>query len=157
MTLTENVVHIILFHTSYILREFYNKLSRHNSLAKNQGCNMVYGFCDLGGLHSSATVHGFLKGWLILGETAILVWFYALDYFGYFCFINFPVFLIMGDSIDLPQCMNFYSFGGLGFLKELTNFWGKLQFWSGFMLLIILDVFVLRMGTLWILWSLGIT
>ena len=28
------------FHTSYILKEFYNQPSRYNSLAKNQGCNM---------------------------------------------------------------------------------------------------------------------
>ena len=73
------------------------------------------GFHDLWGFHSSATVHGFVKSRLcrgflrddqFRGETAILVWFYALDYFGYFCFMNFVDFFILGVSIDLPRCMN---------------------------------------------------
>ena len=30
------------FYTLYILREFYNQLSSHNSLAKNRGCNNIF-------------------------------------------------------------------------------------------------------------------
>ena len=47
-----------------------------------------FGFRDLGGFHTSSSVHGFLKSLLFrgflkddkfFGETAILVWFYAFD------------------------------------------------------------------------------
>ena len=59
----------------------------------------------------SATVRGFLKSWLFRGflwddkfwwETGTLVWFYALDCFGFFCLTNghFLDFLNYRDSID---------------------------------------------------------
>ena len=58
-------------------------------------------------------MHGFLESWLFSGflrddkfwgETAVFVWFYALDCFCYFCLINdhFMDFLNYGDSIDKP-------------------------------------------------------
>ena len=49
----------------------------------------LYRFCDLQGLHSSATVLGFLEVRLFLKvltnfwETAVLVWFYVFDCYGY--------------------------------------------------------------------------
>ena len=64
------------------------------------------GFCDLEGFHSSTMVlrfleswgfRGFLRGWLISGETTFFFRFYAFDYFGYFCvtkehFLDFLIF-----------------------------------------------------------------
>ena len=51
----------------------------------------------------------FLKGWLIFGDTTVLVCSYASDYFDCF-FVRdgwFTNLLILGDSIALPWCMGF--------------------------------------------------
>ena len=85
----------------------------------------LYRFCDHGGFHSSSTTLGFLESWwfrgflrgcLILRETAILVWFYAFICFGCFRVTNehFIDFLIFVDYIAQPWCLGFQSVCGLG-------------------------------------------
>ena len=46
---------------------------------------------------------------MVLGETTVLVCFYAFDCFGCFLLRDgwFADFLILGDSIALPRCMGF--------------------------------------------------
>ena len=82
-----------------------------------------YGFHDLTEFQVSAMVYGFLmfwfvvllRGWQIFVETTILVWLYDFNCLCYFLVMDgyFMDFVIFGDSIALPQCMGFYSLGGL--------------------------------------------
>ena len=128
----------------------------------------LYGFSDLVEFYSSTTVHwfleswwfrDFLRGWLILGETTIFVTFYASNWFGYFCVMDghFMDFVILWNSISLPQFMDFQSLGGLGVSSRVDLIWGKLLFLLHFMLPIFLDFFLLCISTLYILSSFWIT
>ena len=55
-------------------------------------------------------------GLVILGETAILLWFFTFDCFGHFLAKDgwFIDFINLGDSIALPWCICFYNSIGLG-------------------------------------------
>ena len=55
-------------------------------------------------------------------------------------------FLILRDSIALPWCMDFYCLCGLAVSYGGDCFMGKLKFWFGFMILIVLVVFGLGMA-----------
>ena len=57
----------------------------------------------------------FLRDCLFWGKPLFWCGFILWIVFGYFSFMNghFMDFLILGDSIDLPQCMNFKSLGGI--------------------------------------------
>ena len=89
----------------------------------------LYGFFDIWGLHSSATMLGFLVPWWFRGflqgrlffrETEVLVWFYA-----FVCFDclwvkdgRFMDFVILGDSIALPRFIVLESSLFRGFLSD---------------------------------------
>ena len=78
-----------------------------------------------------------------MGETLILVWFYAIDCLGCFYVLEGKSmdFMFFMDYIAHPRCMGLKSLGSLGVSYGVDYFFRKPKFWFGFMLSIVLVVF----------------